>query len=280
MKHSLLPLKGNLIVSATVAEENGRSLGVRTLLEQTLPDLELKPDYVVLGEPTGLGLYYGHDGWMEVEIHIRGANPFHVDDAAHSISRDLCDSAEASDRFAWVAQKPRYQNTSGGREAVIQTERRLTTSESANDLIRQLKHEAELVVHGSSSVAVEIALCQESQRMYTGKTTLVRQLVNAWSTDPFSPLVERARQSLSAGGCEVRPGKWELDRSGMGTAGGVLVKEFDLPTIGYGPGVEQQAHANDEYVETDKIAQAIYGTALIAHGLIGVPVFGWTSDEI
>jgi len=280
LKRSLLPFKGNLIVSATVAEENGRSSGVRTLMEQTLPELELEPDYAVLGEPTGLNICYGHDGWVEVEISIRGANPFQVADASQSISQDLQCNGGAATRFAWESRKPRLEDIPGGRLAVIQADRRLATSDSVDSVIGQLKHEAELVVNRSGSVAVEVAICQQSRRMYTGKTMLVRHLVNAWSTDPFSPLVERARQSLSAGGCDVRAGKWELGRSGMGTAGGVLVKEYGVPTIGYGPGYEQQAHAIDEYVETAKIGQAVYGTALIAHGLIGVPVFGWTSDEI
>jgi len=280
LKQSLLPLKGNLIVAATVAEENGRGLGIRTLMEQTLPEMELKPDYAMLGETTALGLYYGHDGWMQVEIGIRGANPFHVDDATRSIARDLNGNSGSSGRFAWEAREPRFTDSSDGRQAIIHADRRLNSSESPQDVIRQLKREAELIVNGNGSVAVEVAICQESQKMFTGKTTLVRHLVNAWSTDPFGPLVERARQSLAAGGCEVRPGKWELGRSGMGTAGGVLVKEFALPTVGYGPGTEEQAHAIDEHVEIEKIGQAIYGTALIAHGLIGVPVFGWTSDEI
>ena len=48
--------------------ENGASIGVRGLIEQTLPELKLKPDYAILGEPTGLGLYYGHDGWIEVDL--------------------------------------------------------------------------------------------------------------------------------------------------------------------------------------------------------------------
>jgi acetylornithine deacetylase/succinyl-diaminopimelate desuccinylase-like protein len=280
LKRSMLPLKGNLIVSATVAEQNGRGLGIRTMMEQTLPEMELKPDYAVLGEPTGLGLYHGHDGWMEVEISVRGANPFHVDDATGSIARNLNNGGSSPGQFAWTTDQPRFHDTPGGRMSVIQANRRLTSSESADDVIRQLKHEAQLVVNGSGSVAVEVAICQEPQQMYTGKTTLVRQLVNSWSTDPFSPLVERSRQSLSAGGCEVRPGKWELGRAGMGTAGGVLVKDFGLPTIGYGPGTEDQAHAVDEHVKTEMLGQAIYGTALIAHGLIGVPVFGWTNDEI
>jgi len=280
LKRSLLPLRGNLIVAATVAEENGRSLGVRALLEQTLADLELQPDYAILGEPTGLGLYYGHDGWMDVTILVHGIIPFHVDVAAERITRGLGNGRTTSDRYAWVAREPRYYDRPSGHEACIQAERRLAASDSAREVMGQLQHEAELVVNGSGSVAVEVAVCEESQKLYTGKTVAVRQLVNAWATDPFSPLVERARQALAAGQCCAQPGKWELGRSGMGTAGGVMVKEFDLPTIGYGPGDEAQAHAVDEYVDTGKLAQAVYGTAVIVHGLIGVPVFGWTSDEI
>jgi acetylornithine deacetylase/succinyl-diaminopimelate desuccinylase-like protein len=203
-----------------------------------------------------------------------------VDDATRSIAENLSGRGGSSGSYPWTTREPRYQDTPGGRLATIQADRRLGSSETADDVIRQLKHEAELVVNGSGSVALEVAICQESQVMYTGKTTLVRQLVNAWTTDPFSPLVERARQSLSAAGLGARPGRWELGRQGMGTSGGVLVKEFKVPTIGYGPGSELQAHAVDEYVETEMVAQAVYGTALIAHGLIGVPVFGWTSDEI
>jgi len=278
LRRSLLPLRGNLVVGATVAEDNGCSLGVRTLLEQTLPELGLKPDYAVLGEPTGLGLYYGHDGWMEVEIRIQGANPFHVDDATRSISRELQEGG-SSGSSPWEAQEPRFEDSSGLRTATIRADRRLTSSESAEDVVRRLKREAELAANGGGSVAVEVAICEESQKLYTGKTSVVRQQAHAWMTDPFSVLVERSRQALAAGGCEVHPGKWELGRSGMGTAGGVLVKEFSVPTIGYGPGTEEQAHAVDEHVEVARIGQAVYGTALIAHSLIGVPVFGWTSDE-
>ncbi|MFA7232457.1 MAG: M20/M25/M40 family metallo-hydrolase, partial [Victivallaceae bacterium] len=41
LKRSLLPLKGNLVVTATTAEGNGRSCGVKYLLEETLPSFGL-----------------------------------------------------------------------------------------------------------------------------------------------------------------------------------------------------------------------------------------------
>ena len=75
LKRSLLPLRGNLVVAATVAEENGASAGVRALLERRLPELSLQPAYAILGEPTDLGLYYGHDGWVEFDILVEGAEP-------------------------------------------------------------------------------------------------------------------------------------------------------------------------------------------------------------
>ena len=90
--------------------------------------------------------------------------------------------------------------------------------------------------------------------------------------------MDRARQALSSAGCKTQPGKWRLPRIGMGTAGSVLTKKFNVPTIGYGPGNEEAAHTANEYVEIDKITEGILGTASIIHNLVGIPVFGWTTD--
>ena len=66
-----LPLRGNIVVAATVAEENGCSVGVQHLLDTTLPHLGMEPKFVVLGEPTTLKVCYGHDGWVGVDIGSR-----------------------------------------------------------------------------------------------------------------------------------------------------------------------------------------------------------------
>jgi acetylornithine deacetylase/succinyl-diaminopimelate desuccinylase-like protein len=66
----------------------------------------------------------------------------------------------------------------------------------------------------------------------------------------------------------------------MGTSGGVLVGQFGTPAIAYGPGSEKTCHRPNESVSVARATQAIYGTAAIAHSLVGVPVCGWTLDEI
>lgn len=283
LRKSLLPLAGNLVVAATVAEENGRSVGVRELVARTLPDRELKPAWAVLGEPTGLGLYYGHDGWFELEITVKGANPFHVDDAANAIHADLLSARRqraGGGLETHQVHRPVFETDRDGRSATIRLERRLSPTEEVGEVVRHIEHEAALVTETSGEVAVEVLVRQEPQRLCTGQTTMVRHVTHAWAIDPFHPLLTRARQSLAAAGCEARPGKWQLGRLGMGTAGGTLVTEFDIPTIGYGPGEEKFAHAANESVAVESILAAAYGTAAIAHGLVGVPVCGWSSDEI
>ena len=127
---------------------------------------------------------------------------------------------------------------------------------------------------------MDVAVRQENHKLYNGRTTVVRQVRNSWATDPFHPLLERARQALAGAECPAQPGKWKLGRLGQGTAGGVLVEDYGIPTIGYGPGDEELAHAPDESVDVERLRSAVYGTAVIAQCLVGVPVFGWSADEI
>lgn len=287
LKRSLLPLRGNLVVTATVAEENGGSLGVRALMERTLPELGLKPGFAILGEPTGLGLYYGHDGWIDADICIEGPNPFHVDDAAQAVFADLESgtvvpaSRRSTQAQAHVAfDRPRFETVGSFRRATIPITFRLGANDEPEAVLSQMKHGLMLVAKPSGAVAVQVAVRQGTHRLYNGRKTTAQQVTHAWAIDPFHPLMSRARQALSAAGCEVRPGKWQLGRLGMGTAGGVLVKDYQVPTIGYGPGREEYAHGPGEFVELPAISTAVYGTAAMVHGLIGVPVCGWTSDEI
>ena len=282
LNRSLLPLRGTLVVAATVAEEQGGSVGVRGLLEKTLPGMGLEPTYAVLAEPTGLGLYYGHDGWLELEIAVEGERRVRVDEAAWAIFDDFS-VLDKQKRRSGVpelssARPPAFSGTNGSHRATIRLDRRMRSPEDAEEVVGQVQHHAALAIKNMEAVAVAVAVRQEKQRLYTGRPTTLRRLTNAWGTDPFHPLMEKARRSLGAAGCTVRAGTWQLGRLGMGTAGGVLVDEFGIPTIGYGPGDEAAVHAPNEWVATDSITEAVYGTAAVVQGIIGVPVLAWTTD--
>lgn len=287
LKRSLLPMRGTLVFAATVAEENGCSVGLRKLMTGTIPSLGIRTEYAILGEPTENSLYYGHDGWVEINIHIEGVNQFHVTDAAKSINRDLSSIAAFRGGEIDILQElaihsPVYneQESNGFKTADIRVSKRLRNTESAENAVQWLSHEVGTLTKNEKNIAVEVEVLSEKQSLYNGRKTAVKKVVNAWQTDPFSPLMQRSRQALAAAGCDVRTGKWKLGRLGMGTAGSVLTEEFKIQTIGFGPGKEACAHTADEYVVLEDVYRNAYGTAAIVHSLIGVPVCGWTSDEI
>lgn len=283
LRRCLLPLKGNLVVAATVAEENGCSVGVKELLKETLPSLGLTPDYAILGEPTNLGIYYGHDGRVEFDIKLEGSDPFQVDDGAQNIYRELAEDARSQNRANAQGLsffEPEFSASDGRSRARIHVEKKLYPGEKPEAVTEHFKHEAGLLLKTEKALALETLVAEEEQKLFCGRKTIVKHVVNAWQTDPFSPLIERARQSLAAAGCDIKTGKWEFARPGMGTAGGVFLSEFNIPVIGYGPGEEEEAHRANESVDFNKVMKCVYGSASIVHGLIGIPVFGWTSDEI
>jgi len=284
LKRSLLPLRGNLIVAATVSEEQGGSLGLRHLMRDTLPSLGLQPDFVVLGEPTSLSIYYGHDGSAMFEVVIDGPDRFQVTDATHAILETFRDQYQTVPQAGELERQslgePRFQQAAGTSSGVIPVFRRLPICETVDGMLAQIKREARAAAESVARVAVNVHVRREERRLYTQRTTVLEQRIEAWALDPYHPLIIRSRQALAAAGCPVSCGKWQLPRLGMGTAGGVLVNEFRVPAIGYGPGSEETCHVPNESVPVARFSQAIYGTAAITHALVGVPVCGWTVDEI
>ncbi len=288
LKRSLLPLRGNLVVAATVDEENGCGAGMRHLISKTLPELGLAADYVILGEPTSLGLYHGHDGWVNIRITVAGDARRSVESEAEKIRFGLASSvagATGGSEMEELSIRNLKNGSSHSRQA--QTEfiisRRLREGHSASAAVADVTHELALQNNGAGKtggVSVSVAVVERPQALYTGERTIIREVTNAWSTSPYDILPLRASQSLAAISMRPRLGKWRLGRLGMGTAGGTLVNEFKIPTIGYGPGEEDLAHAPGERVSVRALCECALGTAAIAHALVGIPVCGWTSDEI
>jgi acetylornithine deacetylase/succinyl-diaminopimelate desuccinylase-like protein len=280
LKRSLLPMNGNIVVACTAAEENGLSMGTRFLMEETLPELLIKPEFAILGEPTNLGLYYGHDGWMEFNINLESGNGFNIEDAANEAVKEINWDYSGRGPGEYDVDKPYFSDAAEGKHALIRVRNRLYNGEDEEKYVERMGRRVTTAIRPIGTMGINTAIRKEKQQMYTGRKTSATYVAKAWSTNPFDPMIERARQALYAAGCDVKPGRWELGKLGMGTAGGVLLNDFKIATIGFGPGREEEAHAANEYVEIDKLIEAIFGTAVIVHGIAGVPVCGWTVDEI
>ena len=278
LARSMLPLRGNIVVAATVAEENGCSVGARHLFQHTLPRIGMTPRFVVLGEPTGLKVGYGHDGWAKFDIDIMGVDEQNVKRTAQQIFDHLslfCDApGQSSRRKIFAAEPPELTAGTDCFTDRIAIVRRLFAGETDAGILDGLNEE---VVNGFGSdhgIVVEAHQHEELQRPYPGGSVHVRVMTQPWFTDLKHPLVDHAREALVSAGFEWAPELWALSRLGMGTAGSFITSEIGIPTIGFGPGEEAQAHACDESVSIPHLVEAAYGTAAIANGLIGLPLKG------
>lgn len=266
--------RGSLVVAATVADENGCSIGVRQLLETTLPELGLDPKFVILGEPTGLTIGTGHDGWVGVDIRIFSP----VEGVARSAGECVFQTVAAScgeiglpdPRTIMTVDQPRADSSGHRFLVTVRVTRRLFPGESAEDVVGWFDGPGLQMAREMHAGEIDVTVHEEEQRLYTGHTRRVRLSVPPWSTNLMNPLVDRAREAMLAAGCRWAPNHWRLDRLGIGTAGGVVSQDFGIPVIGYGPGEEEQAHECNESVGLPALVDAVFGTAVLVHGLSSV----------
>jgi putative selenium metabolism hydrolase len=242
-------------------------------------DPGVRPDFVVIGEPTKMQIYRGHKGRVELKITATGrsahAASHHLGDNAlyKMLSviagiRDL-DAHLPSDPFlgkATITVTDTRISTASINAVpdgfTIFIDRRITfgeTKESAiaaiQDLIpQQLRDE----------VRLEELFYDEPS--YTGFVFPVDKYYPAWALDEHHPLVEAGQSVLrTLWGEAPTPGKWSFSTNGTYWAG-----KANIPSIGFGPGEEEWAHMQQEHIRLADVARATEWYALFPHVLSSI----------
>ncbi len=266
------PIYGNLILVSTVAQQSGCSAGIRQFLKETMPSIGLQPSFALLGEPTDLGLYYGHDGWMCIELALASDDNTRLEACAKELTLFLSKgSSSISDELLEELSvgEPQYFNDKPGIRCVIGIMQRLRDKSEPAFLLRRYRETARLICKQFGVRLVSSGIRRRTITEENGYTLRARQVSVPWMTDPLNSFFEEARLALRAADCKIKGGTWQLKSLGMGTAGSVLVNEYSIPTIGYGPG--NMSCSPEEYVEIKDLNEAFFGTAVIAHRLLGIP---------
>ena len=235
-------------------------------------DPRVRPDFVVIGEPTKMQVYRGHKGRLELKITAKGRS-------AHAASNHLGDNAiykmlpiiEAISKLepqlgdhaflghgAITVSDMRVKTPSINAvpdECTIFIDRRMTFGETKADVRAQL--EALIPADQKGSVVLEELFYDEPS--YTGFVFPVDKYFPAWALDEGHPLVVAGQRTRHAIGLPAAPsGKWSFSTNGIYWAG-----KAGIPAIGFGPGDEVTAHTTEDSVALDDVVKATEFYALL-----------------
>lgn len=235
-------------------------------------DPGIRPDFVVIGEPTKMQVYRGHKGRIELKVTAKGVS-------AHAASnhvginaiyllipviagiRDL-EPSLGDDPFLghgkitvsdMTVKTPSINAVPD--EAVIYIDRRMTFGETKEDAIAQV--EALIPEESKQRVKVEALFYEEPS--YTGFVFPVDKYFPAWALDEKHDLVQAGLQARELIGLEPKPAsKWSFSTNGIYWAG-----KANIPSIGFGPGDELTAHTVNDSVDLNDMVKATEFYALL-----------------
>ena len=228
-------------------------------------DPGIKPDFVVIGEPTKMLVYRGHKGRIEMKVTAKGVS-------AHAASnhvginaiylllpviegiRDLEPSlgdhpflGHGKITVSDMTVKTPSINAVPD-EAVIYIDRRMTFGETEEEAIAQV--EALIPEEFKERVTVEALFYDEPS--YTGFVFPVEKYFPAWALDEDHDLVQAGLKARELIGLDYEPsGKWSFSTNGIYWAG-----KANIPSIGFGPGDEVTAHTVMDSVRLDDVVKA------------------------
>jgi len=265
-------LEGDLYVAFVVQEEPCEGMAVRVLIEEE----GLQPDYVVLGKPTNLGLSLGQRGRMELEVTTYGRGghagaPQQGINAIYAAARvvfgiELLGSQLLSDPVLGqgsitvtdIVSSAVSRNAIPDRCTLV-VDRRLTLGDTEARAISEIQQ-----ILRREGIRGDVSITEYEIASYNGYVSRGRNIHPPWAIPERDELVSKASRALQhALGVHPRLSVWPFSTDGaftMGIAG--------IPTIGFGPGEERQAHTTDEQVRLADVACAARAYAQMAVELL------------
>lgn len=266
------PLNGDIYVAFVVQEEPCEGVAVRHLIEE----YNLRPNMVVLGEPTNLGVYLGQRGRVELKVTTYGK-------AGHaSMPQGGVNAISSAARLIFGIELLGLQlhtdpQMGQGSIAVTQIkscadslnsipdlceliiDRRLTLGETEARAIAEIQG-----IINRERIRAEVSAPQYEMVTYTGYARSGRKYFPPWFLPEDDSMARRAVRAVERVlGARPRTGIWPFSTDGaytMGTAG--------IPTIGFGPGEERLAHSTNEHVRLVDVAAAALGYTQLAIELL------------
>ncbi len=258
LKESGLENDVTLYVTATVMEEDCDGLCWKYIVEED----KIKPDCVIVTEPTNLNIYRGHRGRMEIEVSFyglsaHGSAPERGKNAIYMASRAALEIEKLNEKLAddpflgkgsvtiseFVSSSPSLCAVSDF--AKIHLDRRLTWGEDKELALNEIKN----IVEGMNA---KVELLQYEETAYTGLKYGMEKYYPTWKIEEDHPVIQNGVKTFKElFNQEPVVDKWTFSTNGV-TINGI----YKIPVIGFGPGNEELAHAPNEKVAIEHLVKA------------------------
>jgi len=269
-----IQLAGELCMVGVVQEEPCEGLAIQVLIEEE----GLRPDFVILGEPSNLQIKRGHRGRVEMKVIVRGrschaSTPNQGRNAIYNAARlifgvELLAPQLASDPFLGQGSiaVTQIESSAASRNAIPDTctfyiDRRLTLGETEAKALAEIQG-----IITREGVDAKVTVTEYRTMSYTGYECRAKEYYPPWALDQDHSLVQATvrviRETL---GYRPRIGQWAFSTDGVYTMG-----RANIPTVGFGPGEERFAHTVDDQIRLDDVVAAARVYARLAVEILGV----------
>ncbi|MCB0296269.1 MAG: YgeY family selenium metabolism-linked hydrolase, partial [Calditrichaeota bacterium] len=250
-----------LWVSCTVQEEDCDGLCWKYIIEEE----NFRPDAVLLTEPTNCNIYRGQRGRMEIKVQTEGLSchgsaPERGVNAVYKMAPIIREIEALNERLKddpflgkGTVTISEIKSTSPSLCAVadsctIHLDRRLTAGETIETALAEIR-----ALPAFQQAGAKVWLEEYRTPSYTGTIFPMEKYYPTWVLEEDHPVLAAAVAGYrNLFDREPLVDKWTFSTNGIATMG-----LHDIPTFGFGPGLEEHAHSPYEQITTDHLVRAM-----------------------
>jgi len=238
-----------ILVSGTVQEEDCDGLCWQYIVNED----GIRPDFVVITEPTDGNIYRGQRGRMEIRTEVKGVSchgsaPERGDNAIYKMADIINEVRELNDRLRCdpflgkgTLAVSQIFFSSPSRCAVadmaaISIDRRLTDGETWETALKEISELPSVKRYNAA-----VTMYSYDSPSWTGLVYPTECFFPTWVIPQDHPVTQAMVESYRSMYGEPLVDKWTFSTNGVSIMG-----RFGIPCIGFGPGKEAQAHAPNE----------------------------------
>jgi putative selenium metabolism hydrolase len=262
-----------LYVVGSVQEEDCDGLCWQYIINED----KLRPEIVVIAEPTNLGIYRGHRGRMEIQVHTKGISchgsaPDRGVNAVYKMAPIIQDIEKLNERLTGepflgkgTVTISEIRSTSPSLCAVadsatIHLDRRLAAADSLESATQEIRN-----LESVKNAKADVVVVDYAVPSWRGLTYPTKKYYPTWLLPQDHPALKSGVTAFEKLFVE-KPvvNRWQFSTNGVAVMG-----MHKIPCIGFGPGNEIYAHMATEQIAIEQLVKAMAWYAMFPLVYIG-----------